>query len=62
VPFGYRAAKGNWRDEQSFVIDLQFIGQGERRKWILTFARNSLTIETKSRNGRETAVQSEAAC
>jgi len=60
APFAYRAMKGSWRDAQTFVVDLQFIGQGQELKWALSFAGDRVTITTKARDGHEVSVESEA--
>jgi CubicO group peptidase (beta-lactamase class C family) len=60
APFAYRAMKGSWRDAQTFVVDLQFIGQGQELKWALSFAGDRVTINTKARDGHEVSVESEA--
>jgi CubicO group peptidase (beta-lactamase class C family) len=61
IPFAYRAMKGSWRDAQTFVINLQFIGQGLEQTWTLAFAGDRMTIKTKARDGHEVSVESEAA-
>jgi CubicO group peptidase (beta-lactamase class C family) len=60
VPFAYRAMKGTWLDGQTFAVDLQFIGQGEQRKYVLTFNGDRLAIRTKGRDGRDIAIEGEA--
>jgi len=60
APFAYRAMKGTWRDPTTFVIDLQFIGQGQEATNILSFAGDRLTIAGKGRDGRDASVESEA--
>jgi CubicO group peptidase (beta-lactamase class C family) len=59
-PFAYRAMKGTWRDARTFVIDLQFLGQGQEATNILSFAGDRLTIAGKGRDGREVSVESDA--
>lgn len=60
APFAYRAMKGSWTDPQTFAVDVQFIGQGEERKWVLTFDADGdkLTIKMKIRNSQDLSVES----
>jgi CubicO group peptidase (beta-lactamase class C family) len=57
TPFGFPALKGAWLDGQTFVVDLQYVGRGEERKWILTFNGDKLTIKSKTRDGREISIE-----
>jgi CubicO group peptidase (beta-lactamase class C family) len=57
APFAYRAMKGAWRDGKTFVVDLQFIGMGEERRWGLTFDGERLTIKAKGRDGRDVVIE-----
>ncbi len=60
TPLGFPALKGAWVDAKTFVVDLQYVGQGEERKWTLSFDGDKLTIKGKARDGREIAVDGEA--
>ncbi|MBR0757215.1 serine hydrolase [Bradyrhizobium jicamae] len=50
---GLRAAKGTWKDEHTFVIDLQFVGGGNASTWTLTFDGDKVALRSKERDGRE---------
>ena len=50
---GLRAAKGTWKDERTFVIDLQFVGGGNASTWTLTFDGDKVALRGKARDGRE---------
>ncbi|UFZ04077.1 beta-lactamase family protein [Bradyrhizobium ontarionense] len=56
-PFAYRGMKGSWIDATTFAIDVQFIGQGEERSWLLTFAGDKLTMKTRGRYGKDVTVE-----
>ncbi|CCE07995.1 putative Beta-lactamase [Bradyrhizobium sp. STM 3843] len=58
-PYAYRAMKGSWIDATTFVIDVQFIGQGEERTWRLTFDGDKVVFKTRGRYGKELAVEGE---
>ncbi|CCD88384.1 putative Beta-lactamase [Bradyrhizobium sp. ORS 285] len=60
-PFSYRAMKGSWIDATTFVIDAQFIGQGEERNWRLSFDGDKVTFRTKGRYGKDVAVEGHVA-
>ncbi|WP_316161391.1 serine hydrolase [Bradyrhizobium sp. SZCCHNRI20481] len=60
-PFTYRAMKGSWIDATTFVIDAQFIGQGEERNWRLSFDGDKVTFRTKGRYGKDVVVEGLAA-
>ncbi|MGY3450772.1 serine hydrolase domain-containing protein [Bradyrhizobium sp. USDA 4353] len=59
-PFTYRAMKGSWADATTFMIDAQFIGQGEERNWRLSFDGDKVTFRTKGRYGKDVAVEGHA--
>jgi len=55
---GVPAAKGSWVDDQTFVIDFQYIGLGEQRRWSLRFEGDKVTLSGKSKDGRDISVDS----
>jgi CubicO group peptidase (beta-lactamase class C family) len=58
--FGFvPTAKGTWSDEHTFVLDLQFLGSGEERRFDLTFDGEGLTLKGRTRDGREVSVASQ---
>jgi hypothetical protein len=57
--FGVRAAKGSWVDDQTFLIDFQYVGAGEQRRWSLRFDGDKVTLSGKSKDGRDISVDSE---
>ena len=59
APFGVTAFKGMWSDDHTFVIDAQFMGVGEQRKWTLSFDGERPTLHGKSRDDRDVAVAAE---
>jgi CubicO group peptidase (beta-lactamase class C family) len=61
TPFGVPAFKGRWSDDHTFVIDVQFMGAGEQRKWTLSFDGERPTLHGKARDGHEVAVAAEPA-
>jgi CubicO group peptidase (beta-lactamase class C family) len=56
--FGVRAAKGSWVDDQTFLIDFQYVGAGEQRRWSLRFDGDKVTLSGKSKDGRDISVDS----
>ncbi|KJC57436.1 beta-lactamase [Bradyrhizobium sp. LTSPM299] len=54
---GVRAAKGTWQNEQTFVVDFQYIGLGEASTWTFTFDGDKATLRGKARNGREASAE-----
>ena len=50
-----------WSDDHTFVIDAQFMGVGEQRKWALSFDGERPTLHGKARDGQEVAVAAEPA-
>lgn len=50
---GVRAAKGAWQNEQTFVVDFQYVGLGEASTWTFTFDGGKATLRSKARDGRE---------
>ena len=59
--FGMTAFKGMWSDDRSFVIDAQFLGAGEQRKWTLSFDGERPTLHGKAKDGHEVAIAAEPA-
>jgi CubicO group peptidase (beta-lactamase class C family) len=59
TPFGVTAFRGMWSDDHTFVIDAQFLGAGEQRKWTLSFDGERPTLHGKARDGREVDVAAE---
>jgi len=59
--FGVTAFKGMWSDDHSFVIDAQFLGAGEQRKWTLSFDGEQPTLHGKARDGSEVSIAAEPA-
>lgn len=57
--FGLRAVKGSWVKQDTFVVDIQYVGLGEQRKWFLTFNGDKLNLRGKLR-GREISVDGES--
>src|SRR5579859_675031 len=57
--FGLRAVKASWEKKDTFVVDVQYVGQGEQRKWFLTFDGNKLNLRGKARDGREISIDGE---
>jgi hypothetical protein len=43
------------------VIDAQFMGFGEQRKWTLSFDGEQPTLHGKARDGREVSIAAEPA-
>ncbi|MGJ4887836.1 serine hydrolase domain-containing protein [Bradyrhizobium sp. HKCCYLRH3099] len=58
VPFSYRAMKGAWTDDHTFVVDLQYLAQGVESKWTLSFGDDRLAITAKARDGRDITITS----
>lgn len=54
---GIRAAKGTWQNEQTFVVDFQYVGLGEALIWTLTFDGDKAIVRGKARNGREATAE-----
>jgi hypothetical protein len=50
-----------WSDDHTFVIDAQFMGAGEQRRWTLSFDGEHPTLHGNARDGREVAVAAEPA-
>jgi hypothetical protein len=57
---GVRAVKGKWLDQHTFAIDVQSLGAGEQREWILSFEGNKLNFRGKDRQGQEISINGEA--
>lgn len=58
--FGVRAVKGRWLDPHSFDVDVQYLGTGEQRHWVLSFEENKITLRGEDRAGNDISVQGEA--
>jgi hypothetical protein len=58
---GVMAAKGTWSDPHTFVIDLQYLGAGEQRKWTLSFEGDKISISGKDREGQDLSASGEIA-
>lgn len=58
---GVMAAKGTWSDAHTLVIDLQYLGAGEQRKWTLAFEGERISIHGKDRDGQEISASGEVA-
>jgi hypothetical protein len=43
--FGVNAAKGNWQDDKTFVLDLQTLGNDDARRFTLTFEGTNVDIQ-----------------
>lgn len=56
--FGSRAVKGAWVDGHTFVVDLQYLGTGEQRKWMLSFDGERVTLRGRDRASHEVFVVS----
>jgi hypothetical protein len=60
TPFGLRAVKGAWARGDTFVVDVQYVGQGEQQKFSLSFSGdNKVVLRGKTRGGREVAIDGE---
>jgi CubicO group peptidase (beta-lactamase class C family) len=57
--FGLRAVKGSWVKPDTFVIDVQYVGLGEQRKFSLSFNGNKVSLRGKARDGRDILVDGE---
>jgi CubicO group peptidase (beta-lactamase class C family) len=51
--------KGSWLNEQTFVIDWQWLGCGEEGKTLLSFAGKRLNLRGKDWSGRDVSVDGE---
>jgi CubicO group peptidase (beta-lactamase class C family) len=58
---GVMAVRGTWSDGHTFVIDLQYLGAGEQRKWTLSFDGERLSVHGKDREGHEVSANGELA-
>ncbi|MBR1160920.1 serine hydrolase domain-containing protein [Bradyrhizobium elkanii] len=54
---GVRAVKGAWKDQQTFVVDLQYVGLGDAWTWTLTYDGDKVALRGKARDGREGAAE-----
>jgi hypothetical protein len=54
-----RAVKGRWLDQHRFDIDVQYLGAGEQREWVLSFEGNKVNLRGKDRQGHEISVDGE---
>lgn len=53
------AAKGAWLNEQTFMIDAQYIGSGLEQRLSLSFVGRQLTLRGKDGDGHEVSVDGE---
>jgi hypothetical protein len=59
---GVRSAKGTWLNDNTFVIDLQYIGSDHRRgEWVLTFDDARLNLRGKDGRGHDVSIDGEFA-
>jgi len=58
--FGLRAVKGSWVNKDTFVMDVQYVGLGEQRKFSLSFDGSKVSLRGKTRDGRDILVDGEA--
>ena len=58
--FGLRAVKGSWVNKDTFVMDVQYVGLGEQRKFTLSFNGNKVSMRGRARDGRDILVDGEA--
>jgi hypothetical protein len=56
---GARAVKGTWLDQHTFAIDVQYLGAGEQRKWVLSFNSGRVNFQGKNRQGCEISIDGE---
>jgi hypothetical protein len=49
--FGVNAAKGNWQDEKTFVLDLQTLGNNDARSFTLTFDGTNVDMQFRNAVG-----------
>ncbi|WP_245286928.1 serine hydrolase [Bradyrhizobium sp. Tv2a-2] len=54
---GVRAVKGWWADDQTFAIDVQYVGMGEQRRWLLRFDGLKVTVTGKGDDGSDVAIE-----
>jgi CubicO group peptidase (beta-lactamase class C family) len=57
---GIRAVKGTWQNEQTFVVDLQYVGLGDAWTWTLTFDGDKVALRGKARDGRVVSAEGTA--
>lgn len=59
--FGLRAVKGAWVSDDTFAVDVQYVGAGEQQKFLLSFSGDSkVMLRSRARGGREVTVEGEA--
>lgn len=56
---GVPAVKGSWLDGRTFVVDVQYLGLGEQRKWFLSLNSERLNLRGMAKDGREVSVDGE---
>ncbi|GKQ55056.1 serine hydrolase [Bradyrhizobium sp. Ce-3] len=57
---GVRAVKGAWKDAQTFVVDLQYVGLGDAWTWTLTYDGDKVAVRGKARDGRQGSAEGAA--
>jgi CubicO group peptidase (beta-lactamase class C family) len=55
--FGVNAAKGSWRDEKTFVFELQTLGNDDARQFTLTFEGPNVDLQFQNAFGWKTTLQ-----
>jgi CubicO group peptidase (beta-lactamase class C family) len=55
--FGVNAAKGSWQDENTFVLDLQTLGNDDARKFTFTFEGPNVDLQFENAFGWKARVQ-----
>jgi CubicO group peptidase (beta-lactamase class C family) len=58
--FGVNAAKGNWQDENTFVLDLHTLGNDDAQKFTLTFEGANVDLQFQNAFGWKVRVQGTA--
>jgi CubicO group peptidase (beta-lactamase class C family) len=58
--FGVNAAKGSWQDENTFVLDLQTLGNDDARKFTLTFEGPNVDLQFQNAFGWKAEVRGTA--
>lgn len=56
---GMRAVKGRWLDQHTFDVDVQYLGAGEQREWVLSFDGGKVNLRGKDRRGQEISIDGE---
>src|SRR4051812_21502484 len=55
--FGVNAAKGSWKDEKTFVLDLQTLGNDDARQFTLTFEGPNVDLQFQNASGWKASAQ-----